>query len=265
MDNASTRATAAPEKRIPPVESDNLVTIRARLAAAAHAGEPITLSGRSACALYVAMDTGKPMPADDPAEPQPVQQHSGNPASTEGIPKRAWSKEAEMMESWANPASTGREAQYPHPDCDWACHYHCTEAGAHPPKCAAPELDVEAEREACAQICERLESMMTQGAGEARPGERLSQAARLIRERSRLAATGSQAERAPDRAEFEAQAKHQGATNFTLVHPDFLVCNNGWTPATYRDPMTELAWRVWANKPVPSPHSPVGAKEQDNG
>jgi len=23
----------------------------------------------------------------------------------------------------------------PHPDCDAACHYHCTEAGAHPPEC----------------------------------------------------------------------------------------------------------------------------------
>ena len=52
----------------------------------------------------------------------------------------------------------------------------------------------------------------------------------------------------PDQAQFEAQAKYQGATDFTLVHPDFARCNNGWGPATYRDPMTELAWRVWANK-----------------
>lgn len=67
----------------------------------------------------------------------------------------------------------------------------------------------------------------------------------------------------PDQAAFEVQARYQGATNFTLVHPDFMVCNNGWTPATYRDPMTELAWRVWANKRAPSPNNwPVGADKE---
>ena len=53
--------------RIPVVESANLVTIRTRLKGAAQAGAPITLSGLAACALYYAMDTGKPMASDDPA------------------------------------------------------------------------------------------------------------------------------------------------------------------------------------------------------
>lgn len=37
------------------------------------------------------------------------------------------------------------------------------------------------ERSACSAICERLASMMEQGAGESEPGWRLRQAARLIR------------------------------------------------------------------------------------
>ena len=72
----------------------------------------------------------------------------------------------------------------------------------------------------------------------------------------------------PDQAQFEAQARYQGATNFTPVHPDFMTCNNGWTPATYRDPMTELAWRVWANKrAAPSapgtPEAPILPQQSD--
>lgn len=50
----------------------------------------------------------------------------------------------------------------------------------------------------------------------------------------------------PDQSEFERQARYQGATNFAPARD--MQCDNGWFPATYQDPMTELAWRVWANK-----------------
>ena len=60
-------STPASTGRVPVVESANLVTIRSRLKGAAQAGAPITLSGLAACALYYAMDTGKPMASDDPA------------------------------------------------------------------------------------------------------------------------------------------------------------------------------------------------------
>jgi hypothetical protein len=36
----------------------------------------------------------------------------------------------------ATAGTTAAPTQYPHPDCDWACHYHCTEAGAYSPRCA---------------------------------------------------------------------------------------------------------------------------------
>lgn len=51
----------------------------------------------------------------------------------------------------------------------------------------------------------------------------------------------------PDKAAFEVQAKYQGAAN--LMPAENAMCWNGWFPATYLDPATELAWRVWANKP----------------
>lgn len=43
------------------------------------------------------------------------------------------------------------------------------------------KLALQQSYEAAAQVCERLESMMVQGGGETRPGERLAQAARMIR------------------------------------------------------------------------------------
>lgn len=58
----------------------------------------------------------------------------------------------------------------------------------------------------------------------------------------------------PDRAEFERQAKYQGGFDFTPAKHGY--CENGWFPATYRDAMVELAWRVWANKRTPSPAVP---------
>jgi len=46
--------------------------------------------------------------------------------------------------------------------------------------------------------------------------------------------------------EFEKQARYQGAWDFTLA--EGMQCSNGWFPATYHCPATELAWRVWTNK-----------------
>lgn len=61
-----------------------------------------------------------------------------------------------------------------------------------------------------------------------------------------------------DQAEFERQAKHQGAFDFTPARNGY--CENDWFPATYRDAMVELAWRVWANKSSPAvPPSDVPA------
>ena len=45
-------------------------------------------------------------------------------------------------------------------------------------------IEVEVEREACAQTCDRLAEMMEGGAGEIEPGGRLRQAAREMRSRS---------------------------------------------------------------------------------
>lgn len=69
--------------------------------------------------------------------------------------------------------------------------------------------------------------------------------------RARLAAPAAPTDAKPDQNEFERQAAYQGARNFTLALG--MKCANGWFPATYACPETELAWRVWANKRAAAP------------
>lgn len=67
-----------------------------------------------------------------------------------------------------------------------------------------------------------------------------------------------------DKGEFEKLAKYQGGFDFTPAPSG--CCENGWFPATYRDAMVELAWRVWTNKGFTPPVIAYSTdKESGNG
>lgn len=70
MDIEELRARLAPAA---PTDSSSLIYLRTKLKAAAEGGKPITLSGLSACTLYYAMSTGKPMESDSSNSTAPSQ------------------------------------------------------------------------------------------------------------------------------------------------------------------------------------------------
>lgn len=51
-----------------------------------------------------------------------------------------------------------------------------------------------------------------------------------------------------EREAFEESALKHGGLSLESAEAHGHTCANNWFPATYRDPMTEIAWRMWANK-----------------